>query len=101
LRGLAFVDDHAIVSLSQPRRDETFGGLPLDRELVCRGASAECGLQVIDLRSGDIVQCLKVAGMVSEIQDVVTLPGCRRPMALGFQTDEIQRLLVHDTEGQR
>ena len=34
LRGLAFVGDYAIVSLSQPRHDKTFGGLPLDEELA-------------------------------------------------------------------
>ena len=34
LRGLAFAGDHAIVSLSQPRHDKTFGGLPLDDELA-------------------------------------------------------------------
>ncbi len=32
-------------------------------------------------------------GIVEELYDVVTLPGVRRPMALGFKTDEIRRTL--------
>jgi uncharacterized protein (TIGR03032 family) len=96
LRGLAFVGDQAIVSLSQPRHDRTFGGLPLDAELARRNADAQCGLQIIDLKSGNIEHWLRVEGEVSEIYDVVALPGVARPMALGFKTDEISRLLVAD-----
>src|SRR5262249_35209773 len=34
-------------------------------------------------------------GMVSKLYDVAVLPGAVRPMALGFKTDEIQRLARH------
>jgi hypothetical protein len=51
-------------------------------------------LHVIDLRSGNVVRWLRLQGMVSEFYDVATLPGVVRPMALGFKTDEIQRLLT-------
>jgi hypothetical protein len=30
--------------------------------------------------------------------DVVALPGVRRPMALGFKTDEIRRLISVDNQ---
>lgn len=99
LRGLAFSGDHAIVSLSQPRHDKTFGGLALDAELARRNADAQCGLQVIDLASGNVAHWLRVESGVSEIYDVIALPGVLRPMALGFKTDEIQRLLVADEPG--
>jgi uncharacterized protein (TIGR03032 family) len=99
LRGLAFSGDHAIVSLSQPRHDQTFGGLALDAELARKSADAQCGLHVIDLANGNVAHWLKIEGAVSEIYDVITLPGVLRPMALGFKTDEIQRLLVADEPG--
>jgi hypothetical protein len=51
---------------------------------------------VIDLRSGDVVHWVRLEGMVSELYDVVVLPHVVRPMALGFKTDEIQRLLSID-----
>ena len=95
LRGLAFAGDYAIVGLSGPRHDKTtFGGLALDEELTRRGAEPRGGLHVIDLRNGDVVHWVRLEGMVSELYDVVTLPGVVRPMALGFKTDEIQRLLT-------
>lgn len=95
LRGLTFAGDYAIVGLSGPRHDKkTFGGLALDDELAKRGADPRGGLQVIDLRSGDVAHWVRLEGMVTELYDVVALPGVARPMALGFKTDEIQRLLT-------
>jgi uncharacterized protein (TIGR03032 family) len=94
LRGLAFAGDYAVVGLSRPRHDKTFGGLALDEELTRRGAEARCGLHVIDLRSGDCPHWVRLEGMVSELYDVVVLPGVIRPMALGFKTDEIQRAIA-------
>src|SRR5262249_50716738 len=94
LRGLAFAGDYAIMGLSRPRRDKTFGDLALDDTLAARRAGALCGLHIVDLRSGDVVHWVRIEGMVSELYDVATLPGVVRPMALGFKTDEIQRLLT-------
>jgi hypothetical protein len=37
--------------------------------------------------------------MVSELYDVAVLPGVRRPMALGFKTDEIRRTVAVGPEG--
>ncbi|MDB5334620.1 MAG: hypothetical protein JWN70_239 [Planctomycetaceae bacterium] len=98
LRGLAFVGNYALVTLSKPRRDMNFDGLELDEELARRGALSQCGLHVIDLTSGNVVQWFRVEGMVSELYDVVCLPGVQRPMALGFKTDEIQRMFAVDQE---
>ena len=94
LRGLAFVGDYAVVGLSRPRHDKTFGGLPLEDELAKRGADARCGLLVIDLRTGDAPHWLRVEGLVRELYDVAVLPGVTRPMALGFKTDEIKRVIA-------
>jgi uncharacterized protein (TIGR03032 family) len=99
LRGLAFHGNYAIVGLSKPR-DRTFTGLPLDDELKKRSADPQCGLQIIDLKNGDIVHWVRVEGVVGELYDVVALPGVRRPMALGFKTDEIQRTFSIDEPGQ-
>lgn len=94
LRGLSFVGDYAVVGLSKPRENKTFSGLPLDEALAKRGASAQCALQVIDLRSGDAVHWLRIEGIVEELYDVVVLAGVRRPMVLGFKSDEIRRTLI-------
>jgi hypothetical protein len=49
---------------------------------------------VIDLTGGHIVHWLELAGVVTELYDVQLLPGVRRPMALGFKTDEIRRIIA-------
>lgn len=98
MRGLAFSGDYAVVGLSLPRHDRTFSGLELDKNLTAKGAEPRCGLVVIDLRSGDIVHWLRIAGVVSELYDVVVLPGVIRPMAFGFKTDEIQKTLTMDEQ---
>lgn len=90
LRGLTFVSHFAVVGLSKPRENRTFSGYSLDKKLTTRNADARCALYVIDLRSGDIVYWLRIEGIVSELYDVVILPGVVRPMALGFKTDEIR-----------
>lgn len=97
MRGLSFHGHFALVGLSKPRHNKTFSGLPLDNNLKSRNAEARCGIQIIDLRNGDIVHWLRMEGIVEELYDVVALPNIRRPMALGFKTDEIRRVLSIET----
>jgi len=100
LRGLSFVGDHfAIVTLSRPRHDETFGDLELDETLVRHHDPARCGLQVIDLRSGEIVHWIHLEGMVTELYDVVVMQGVTRPMAFGFKAYDIQRIISLGNQG--
>ena len=61
--------------------------------LAQRNAEAQCGIYVIDTRTGDAVHWLKIEGIVEELYDVVAIPGARRPMAYGFKSDEIRRTL--------
>ncbi|MGB5959674.1 MAG: TIGR03032 family protein [Coleofasciculaceae cyanobacterium] len=94
LRGCAFVGNFAIIGTSKARENSTFSGLALDENLRLRDAEPRCGLLVIDLRTGDIVHWLRIEGVVEELYDVVILPGVQRPMAIGFKTDEIRRIVT-------
>lgn len=96
-RGLGFVGDFAVVGLSRPRDNKTFGDLPLADALAQRDADPRCGLLIVDIRTGDVVHWLRIEGVVSELYDVAPLPGIRRPMALGFVTDEIRRVITIDS----
>ena len=99
LRGLGFIGEYAVVTLSKPRH-VTFHSLVLDEQLKHRGAEPQCGLQVIDLRTGTIAHWLRLDGsLVTELYDVVVLPNVRQPMALGFKTNEIERMLLVGEEG--
>ncbi len=93
LRGLAFCDGFAVMGISKPRGDNAFNGLPLDETLDKAGASAQCALLVVDLATGETVHWLNIDGVVEELYDIVVLPGIRRPMTIGFQTDDIRRVI--------
>jgi uncharacterized protein (TIGR03032 family) len=96
LRGLAFVGDYAVLGLSRARHDKTFTGLALQEALAARGAEAQCGLHVINLRTGDVEHFLRVEGIVTEIYDVAAIPGAVRPLVVGFKTNEIQQTIAID-----
>jgi uncharacterized protein (TIGR03032 family) len=93
LRGVAFHGDYALLGTSKPRHNKTFSGLPLDDALAQRNVEARCGIQVVDLRSGDAVHWIRFEGLVDELYDVITLPGVRNPSLIGFVSDEIRRLI--------
>jgi len=93
LRGLTFVGPYAVVGTSKHRDNRTFADLEIGRTLDQKGTEARCGLLVIDTRTGDTLHWLRIEGVVRELYDVVVLPNVKRPMALGFVSDEIRRIL--------
>ena len=98
-RGLAFVGEFAVIGLSLPRHNRSFSGLALDDALSRRGAAPRCGLLVVDLRTGDAPHSLRLEGAIHELYDVAAMPGVIRPMALGFRSDEIRRLITIAPDG--
>jgi uncharacterized protein (TIGR03032 family) len=93
LRGCALMENYAVVGISQ-LRNKTFSGLLLEQKLQQADRESFCGLLIIDLLQGEIVHWLKLEGVVNELYDVAILPNVRRPMALGFKSDEIKRLIT-------
>ena len=92
VRGLAFWNNYALVGLSK-LRSKVFSGLPLETRLAEENMTSQCGLVVVDLDAGNICHALKIDGVVEELFDVVVLPDVRQPSALGFQNDDIHRLI--------
>lgn len=95
MRGLAFHDGHAVVTLSLPR-NMSFTGLPLEEEIARRGGTPWCGVQVINLASGDAVEWIRFDGAIRELFDVVTLPGAACPMAAPLNGPELSSLVTID-----
>ncbi len=98
VRGLAFWKNYALVGLSQ-LRSKTFTGLALETRLSEQNMTAQCGLAVIDLNTGNVLHALHIGGVVEELFDVVVLPEVRQPRALGFQDDDIDRLISFPDSG--
>tara|TARA_R110000824_G_scaffold118960_14_gene272192 strand:- start:325394 stop:326410 length:1017 start_codon:yes stop_codon:yes gene_type:complete len=89
MRGLSFHGHFAFVGLSLPR-DGNFSGLELDDAMAKRDAEPWCGVQIIDTRTGDVVQWMRFDGDIRELFDVFTLPGVQCPMATGLMEPNIQ-----------
>jgi uncharacterized protein (TIGR03032 family) len=97
LRGLAIHNGHAITTVSLPR-DGAFGGLALQDELKKRDGEPWCGICVVDLRSGDLVEWIRLNGAIKELFDVAVIPEARCPMALGVNSPDIQSLISFEPE---
>lgn len=89
LRGLAIHDGFALVTLSKPRNG-TFAGLHLDEAMKERDATPWCGVMIVDLATGDVVEWIRLDGFIAELFDIVAMPGVRCPMAVGPGTVEMQ-----------
>lgn len=95
-RGLAFHDGHAIVGLSKPRHGR-FEGLALADRLKEKDADAWCGIQVIDLANGNVVQWIRFEGAVAELFDVCVLPGVSNALTLGPNSAELRDFITVET----
>ena len=92
-RGLAFVGDFAVVGLSKPR-DYHFSGLLLGEKLQQKQAEARCGILIINLKTGNIVEWLDMDTEATELYDVAIFPQVQCPMALGFKSGNIAKLVT-------
>ncbi len=92
-RGLAFVGAYALIGLSQVR-ESLFGGLPLTEREIPRN----CGVWVVDTRSGATVGFVRFEGIVQEIFDVQVLAGRRYPELVEVDADLPSTAFVVPTE---
>jgi len=97
LRGLALHNGYAIATVSLPR-DGAFAGLELQDELKKRDGEPWCGVCIIDLRSGDLVDWIRLDGAIKELFDVAVIPETICPMALGVHSPDIQSLISYEPE---
>jgi uncharacterized protein (TIGR03032 family) len=89
-RGLAFSGPYAFIGLSKIRKTSAMDGVPLAE----RREQLQCGVAVVDVRSGQVVALLEFQTAVEEIFDVQLLPGLRFPEVIGFQQETIQHTFI-------
>jgi len=77
-RGLDFLGPYAFVGLSQVRESAVFSGISLTE----RVSERNCGVWVVDIRSGQTVGFLKFEDAVQEVFAVSVLGGMRFPDVL-------------------
>lgn len=90
-RGLAFAGRYAVIGLSRPRHNQTFGGLQLDDSLKAKATDPRCGLIIVDTTTGTTVSWLRFNHTVDELYDVAVLEGVRQAEVIGFRGETIER----------
>lgn len=95
-RGLSIIGNVAAVGLSKPR-NKRFEGLQLDDELAKHDAEPWCGVQIISLVNGDVMNWIRFEGDISEIFDISFLPNVKNPMMIGLRTPEIRDLITFES----
>ncbi|MCB0856186.1 MAG: DUF4915 domain-containing protein, partial [Bacteroidetes bacterium] len=75
----------------------TFSGLDLDENLKSRNVNARCGIQIVNLNTGAAEHWIRMEGIVQELYDVKILPEVRRPLLIGTQKDEINKMVSIET----
>ena len=96
-RGLSIIGNVAAVGLSKPR-NQRFEGLQLDDELKKRDADAWCGVQIVSLTNGDVMNWIRFEGDITEIFDISFLPNVKNPMMIGLRTAEIRDLITFESD---
>ena len=81
LRGLSFVGPFALVGMCQIREKHIFGNLPVQT----RFAKLLCGVNIIDLRTGQSAGMLEFTRGCQELFEVQFIRGVARPMILNLQ----------------
>ena len=93
-RGLAFISHYAVVTVSLPRPGR-FEDLPVGETMVVKGVASRCGLLVIDLRTGDIVERFWIDG-IAEIFDVGIISDVRCPRAIDPYSPGLETTMLRE-----
>jgi uncharacterized protein (TIGR03032 family) len=89
-RGLALCGPCAFVGLSKIRATSAMDGVTLAE----RREQLQCGVAVVDLRSGQSIASLEFQTAVKEIFDVQLLPGLRFPEVVGIQKETFHHTFI-------
>jgi hypothetical protein len=61
--------------------------------LATEKVESRCAVYIIDTKTGDIAHWLRIEGVVTELYDVIALPGIKRPSMIGFRSQEVRRMV--------
>jgi uncharacterized protein (TIGR03032 family) len=98
LRGLSFHGRYALVTVSLPRHEGTFTGLELADTIKAKDGEPWCGVYVIDTRTGDTVEWIRLEGAITELFDIAVVPDVVCPMAVGVDSPDLQSMITFDAE---
>jgi hypothetical protein len=83
------IHNFAVICGSLDRHDNSFGELPLGKELETRGLKSKCGIWIVNLNTFDILHTLTFDDSVSELYDVAVIPKCVRPKVVQMNDETL------------
>lgn len=89
LRGLTFFGDLAFIGSSVPRENSSIVHKPLDDKLSASNSTPRCGVFVLNIKTGQLLQAVTITAGVQEIYDVAVLPNTFSPKALELESEEL------------
>ena len=92
LRGLCLIGDWAVVGLCKIRERHVFGGLPIQE----RYDHLQCGVAIVDTRSGAMVGMFEFTHGCEELFDVKFLPNVFRPMIVNLDRPEAREAITNE-----
>lgn len=93
IRGMVLTDQYIIVSTSKFRESKSFQTLPIEVKLKAEKTPDQCGLFVVDRKSGEIKHKIIIENLIEEIYDVALVPGVKN-MILGGLNDDLSASLI-------
>lgn len=68
--------------------------MPVAQELETLGGAPWCGVLIVELSSGDVVEWMRFHGALTELFDVAVMPGVLNPMAVSSGSAEAQQTIT-------
>lgn len=96
VRGLEIHGNYAVVTLSLPRKESSFSALPLSQIMKERGVPEWCGIQIVDLRNGQIAQWMRFERDITELFGLALIKNVRCPRILGPEAAFIPEVVRFD-----
>ena len=78
IRGMAFINNYALINTSNDRHDQVFKDIPLGKLLELKNQKAYCGISIVDLQTFDILHRLEFADTNTELYDIAIMPNIKR-----------------------
>jgi len=92
VKGLCFIDDYAIVSVSSFAHKASVEDLPFYERMQSNDEEKQCAVHVVDLKKKELVHSLYITGALKEIDSVSIINGRQNPAILRQEAEALSKL---------
>lgn len=91
VKTMEFVDRYAVITSSRTAEYDTLAGLPLAATLQSQNRDAQCGIYIVDIDAGKIVESLTIKGAIEQIDGMAVLTGRKNPALLSQDAETLSK----------